>query len=125
MFTKFANPNFLRLSDKIYYPCFFTSMIFLVISLYFSFFASPPDYLQGETVRIMYVHVPCAWFSSLYLLIDVICSFISIVFKHTLADIVARACAPIGCMFYISNINYRFNMGKTNLGNLVGLGCEN
>lgn len=64
MFTKFANPNyFLKISDKIYYPCFLSSIVLFFISFYFSFFASPPDYLQGETVRIMYVHVPCAWLS--------------------------------------------------------------
>ena len=64
MFTRFANPNyFQKLSDKIYFPSLLASIVFLLISLYFSFFASPPDYLQGETVRIMYVHVPCAWLS--------------------------------------------------------------
>ena len=37
--------------------------ILLIIALTFALVLSPPDYLQGETVRIMYIHVPCAWFS--------------------------------------------------------------
>ena len=105
MFTKFANPNyFLKISDKIYYPCFLSSIVLFFISFYFSFFASPPDYLQGETVRIMYVHVPCAWLSLSTYSIMAICSFFSIVFKHTLADIIARACAPVGACFTLATL---------------------
>ena len=117
MFTKFANPNyFLKISDKIYYPCFFSSIVLFFISLYFSFFASPPDYLQGETVRIMYVHVPCAWFSLSTYSIMAICSFFSIVFKHTLADIIARACAPVGACFTLATLITGSIWGKPTWG---------
>ena len=74
---KFANPsNFQKFSEKIFPFCNLITIIFLIIGLYFSFFKSPPDYLQGETVRIMYIHVPCAWLSLMIYSIMAICSFI-------------------------------------------------
>ncbi|MFL2676343.1 MAG: heme ABC transporter permease [Alphaproteobacteria bacterium] len=117
MITKLANPNsFQKLSDKIYFPCLNLSIFFLVISLYYSFFASPPDYLQGETVRIMYIHVPCAWLSLSTYSLMAVCSFISIVFKHTLADIISRACAPIGACFTLATLITGSIWGKPTWG---------
>ena len=60
--------------------------------------------MQGETVRIMYIHVPCAWFSLMIYSLIAICSLFSIVFKHTLADIISRASAPIGASFTLLHL---------------------
>ena len=61
---KFSNPKrFQELSDNVYPWINFWPSFFILIGLYYSFFNSPPDYLQGETVRIMYIHVPSAWLS--------------------------------------------------------------
>ncbi len=117
MFTRFANPsNFQRLSRKIYPLSLTLSLTLLFLGLFYCFFKSPPDYLQGETVRIMYVHVPCAWFSLLTYSIMALCSFISIVFKHTLADIVSRACAPIGVGFTLATLLTGSIWGKPTWG---------
>jgi heme exporter protein C len=60
---------------------------------------SPADYQQGETVRIMYIHVPAAWWSlGVYAFMGV-ASFVGIVWRHALADVAARAAAPIGAVF--------------------------
>lgn len=60
---------------------------------------SPADYQQGETVRIMYVHVPAAWWSlGIYAFMGV-ASLIGIVWRHALADVAARAAAPVGAVF--------------------------
>lgn len=60
---------------------------------------SPADYQQGETVRIMYVHVPAAWWSlGIYGFMGV-ASFVGLVWRHALADVAARAAAPIGATF--------------------------
>jgi len=60
---------------------------------------SPADYQQGETVRIMYVHVPAASLSlGVYVFMGV-ASFVSLVWRHVLADVAARAAAPIGATF--------------------------
>ncbi len=61
--------------------------------------AAPPDYQQGETVRIMFVHVPAAWVSMLAYACLGGASFVSLVFRHALADAAAKAVAPIGATF--------------------------
>ncbi|MAI83422.1 MAG: heme transporter HemC [Rickettsiales bacterium] len=91
-------------------------VIFLTFGIFYSFFNSPPDYLQGESVRIMYVHVPCAWLSLQIYLIMAICSFISIVYKHTLADIISRSCAPIGACFTLITLVTGSIWGKPTWG---------
>ena len=97
---KFSNPKrFQELSDNVYPWINFLAFFFILIGLYYSFFNSPPDYLQGETVRIMYIHVPSAWLSLMIYSSMGICSIISLIWKHTLADIISRSCAPIGASF--------------------------
>jgi heme exporter protein C len=59
----------------------------------------PPDYQQGETVRIMFVHVPAAWTSMLAYACLGAASFVSLVFRHAVADAAARAAAPLGAAF--------------------------
>ena len=59
----------------------------------------PPDYQQGETVRIMFVHVPAAWTSMLAYACLGGASFVSLVFRHAVADAAARAAAPLGAAF--------------------------
>jgi heme exporter protein C len=61
--------------------------------------AAPPDYQQGETVRIMFVHVPAAWTAMLAYACLGGASFFSLVFRHALADAAAKAAAPLGAAF--------------------------
>lgn len=60
---------------------------------------APPDYQQGDTVRIMFIHVPAAWIGLFAYLCLGGASFISLVFRHALADMAATACAPLGAAF--------------------------
>lgn len=60
---------------------------------------SPADYLQGETVRIMYIHVPAAWLSMLTYAVMAVAALGTLVWRHPLADVAARAAAPIGATF--------------------------
>ena len=62
-------------------------------------FASPEDYQQGDTVRIMYVHVPAAWMGLTVYAAMGIASFFGLIFRHALADAAAKAMAPIGAVF--------------------------
>lgn len=64
--------------------------------LYLALFDSPPDYQQGETVRIMYVHVPAAWMGLMLYVAMAAAAGIGIVARHTLADIFCKAAAPVG-----------------------------
>jgi heme exporter protein C len=100
MLNRFANPTqFLRLANKIL-P-WFTGLTVLLIGagLYYAFGASPPDYQQGETVRIMYVHVPSAWMAMFVYAFIVVASAIGLIWKHPIAHICALSAAPIGASF--------------------------
>ncbi|MBR9824629.1 MAG: heme ABC transporter permease [Alphaproteobacteria bacterium] len=71
----------------------------LIAGMYMSFFASPPDYQQGDTVRIMYVHVPAAYMAMAIYGAMAVASFIFFVWRHSLADAAAEVMAPIGAVF--------------------------
>jgi len=100
MINWLANPaRFVRLSAKAVPWCGWTAAVVLAIGLFWSLFVAPPDYQQGDTVRIMYVHVPAAWMAlSVYLFVAV-ASAVGLVWRHPLAEVAARAAAPIGAAF--------------------------
>src|SRR5690349_16734694 len=100
MINRFANPaRFMRVSTRALPWCGWTALIVLAVGLYWSLFAAPPDYQQGNTVRIMFVHVPAAWMAlSVYLFVAV-ASAVALVWRHPLAEVAARAAAPIGAAF--------------------------
>ena len=62
-------------------------------------FNAPPDYQQGHTAKIMFVHVPCAWLSMFIYALIAVSSFGLLVFRHPLADVSAKAAAPLGAAF--------------------------
>ena len=100
MLHQFANPTrFLRLADLIQPWAARLTLILLVAGLYFGLFVSPDDYQQGATVRIMYLHVPAAWMALFCYSVLAIGCGVSLVWKHPLANIAAKATAPIGACF--------------------------
>ncbi len=70
-----------------------------VFALYQALIASPADYLQGESVRIMYVHVPAAWLALGIYIFMAISNSMAIIYKSRFAEITAYAAAPIGLCF--------------------------
>jgi len=74
------------------------ALLLIVPGLWFGF-AAPPDYQQGTTVRIMFIHVPAAETSMFAYACLGGASFFSLVFRHALADAAARAAAPLGAAF--------------------------
>jgi heme exporter protein C len=75
------------------------TLCIFALGLYLAFIASPPDYQQGETVRIMYVHVPCAWMAmGIYSFIALLSAFF-LIWKYPLAGIFARSAASLGALF--------------------------
>jgi heme exporter protein C len=75
------------------------SAVALTLGLYLAFFASPADYQQGDTVRIMYIHVPAAWMAMMCYLLMALSAVFYLVWRHPLADIGARAMALLGAGF--------------------------
>src|SRR5690348_1712971 len=72
--------------------------LLLPFGLYLSFTA-PLDYQQGHAAKIMFVHVPRAWLSMFGYVLVAVSSFGLLVFRHPLADVSAKAAAPIGAVF--------------------------
>ena len=97
---RFANPaRFMRIAERLLPWVSWATGLTLIAGLYFGLFASPADYQQGETVRIMYVHVPSAWMALFIYTTMAVASGSYIVWKHPLADVAAQASAPIGAGF--------------------------
>nr|WP_262693028.1 heme ABC transporter permease [Kordiimonas aestuarii] len=67
--------------------------------LYLALYASPADYQQGESVRIMYIHVPAAWMAMFTYMVVAVASFTALVWRHPLALLAGKAAAPIGLVF--------------------------
>ena len=98
---RYANPHeFMRLSGKVLPFTAIATVACLGTALYLGF-SAPPDYQQGRTVLILFIHVPSATLAlSVYGAIAV-CSLLSLVWRHPLSDIAARAAAPFGALFTV------------------------
>lgn len=97
---KFANPaRFQRLATRLQPWLAVLCAVLLGVGLYYALYASPPDYQQGETVRIMYVHVPAAFLASMVYGAMALGSASFLIWRHPLGDVLAQASAPIGAGF--------------------------
>ena len=92
----------MRLSTVILPWCAVFAGIFLLLGLYLAFFTSPADFQQGDSVRIMYVHVPAAWMALFCYTFMAVASAVSLIWRHPLADLAAKAAAPIGAVFTLA-----------------------
>ncbi|MGY6569901.1 MAG: cytochrome c biogenesis protein CcsA, partial [Salinarimonas sp.] len=94
MWTKLANPGFfMRWSGRLL-PWFAgATVLVFTTGLYMSFFMAPPDYQQGETIRIMYIHVPSAWMALFLYTMMSISAIGTLVWRHPLADVSQKAAA--------------------------------
>lgn len=100
MLNRLANPTFFMTLVERTLPWLAAAcLISLGFGIYQAFFVSPADYQQGETVRIMYVHVPSAWMAMLIYSTIAISALGTLVWKHPLADVAGRTAAPIGAVF--------------------------
>ena len=94
-----ANPTrFLALTARLLPWLALVTIVLLAAGLYLSALA-PDDYQQGATVKIMFIHVPNAWLSMFVWGIMSIASLGTLVWRHPLADVAAKAAAPIGASF--------------------------
>jgi heme exporter protein C len=97
---RFANPNrFLKLANAVLPWCAALTVLFVGAGLYLALLRSPPDYQQGETVRIMYIHVPSAWMALFVYACMAGASATAMIWRHPLADLIAKSAAPVGAGF--------------------------
>ena len=95
-----ANPTrFLSLVDRMVPWLAAVTLILLGIGLYLAFFVAPPDYQQGETVKIMFIHVPAAWLGMFGYVLIAVAALVTLIWRPPLADVAAKTAAPIGATF--------------------------
>lgn len=96
----FANPaRFLRIATWATPLCLLAGLVLASGALIWGVFFGPADQLQGDVVRIIYLHVPTAWLGMMGWSSIAIASFVEIVWRHPLAGIAARAAALPGAVF--------------------------
>lgn len=100
MLHRFANPTrFLRIASAVQPWMAWATVLLGGAGLYLGLLNSPADYQQGNSVRIMYVHVPAAWMAMFCYSSMAIAAAVGLIWKHPLADVAAKATAPIGACF--------------------------
>ncbi len=99
-FHQFGSPPWLFRFAGILSPILWVACLGLTAwGLYWGVFLAPEDYLQGESVRIMYIHVPAAWMSMMIYALMALFGFIALVWHIRATEILAMASAPIGAAF--------------------------
>jgi len=97
---RWANPGrFLRLADAVLPWLSALTAVLLAAGLVGALAVAPPDYQQGMSVKIMYVHVPSAWLALFAYTAVAAASLVALVWRHPLADIAAHAASPVGAAF--------------------------
>ncbi len=95
-----ANPTrFLAFAGTILPWCVAVTVALFAVGLYGALVLAPPDYQQGETVKIMFIHVPAAWLSMFTYGLMTVSALGTLVWRHPLADVSAKAAAPLGAAF--------------------------
>ena len=98
---RYANPHqFMRLSGAVLPFTAIATLLCLGIGLYLGF-SAPPDYQQGRTVLLLFIHVPAATMAMTVYGAIALCSLLSLVWRHPLSDTAARAAAPLGALFTV------------------------
>ncbi len=97
---RLAHPGqFLIWSRYLVWPLIVVTGLLFALGLWFAFFNSPADYQMGDTVRIMYVHVPTAWLSQFVYGAMAVSALGTLVWRHPMADVSMKAAAPLGAAF--------------------------
>ena len=95
-----ANPSrFLQLVERVLPWLVMATLGVFAIGLYQSLLVAPDDYQQGATVKIMFIHVPSAWLGMFCWALMSVAALGTLVWRHPLADVAAKAAAPIGAAF--------------------------
>lgn len=99
------NPHYFSQKVQLMIPLLWVLVVLtMLVGLYQALIVSPPDYQQGEMVRIMYIHVPSSWMALGIYSFMAISSIVSIVWKIRMSFLMAVASAPIGFVFCIISL---------------------
>ena len=116
MFKNFFPNKILSLTNKTINNLIILLIVVVAVGLTYSLFISPPDYIQGDSVRIMYVHVPSSFIALGCFGFIGVASICNLIFKIKLMPLLAKSVAPIGCTFSIISIVTGSLWGKPTWG---------
>ena len=115
--SKIANLKFFYTrTRKLSFFLSLATLVLFCIGVYWGLYIAPTDYLQGDSYRIMYVHVPAAWLSLQTYMIMAVTGFIALVWKIKIMEIASIECAPIGAIFTIIALVSGMVWGKPTWG---------
>jgi heme exporter protein C len=116
MFKDFFPNKILSLGDKVFRVLIILLVLIIVIGLIYALFVSPPDYVQGDSVRIMYVHVPASLLALACFGFIGIASISTLIFKIKILPLMAKSLAPVGFIFALISIVTGSLWGKPTWG---------
>ena len=116
MFKNFFPNKILSLNNKLINSLLIPMILIFFVGLMYALFISPPDYIQGDSVRIMYVHVPSSFIALWCFGFIGIASILNLVFKIKFVTLMAKSLAPIGCIFSLISIVTGSLWGKPTWG---------
>ena len=116
MFKNFFPNKVLSLTNKTINSLVIFLVVVVIIGLTYSLLLSPPDYIQGDSVRIMYVHVPSSFIALSCFGFIGVASICNLIFKIKFMPLLAKSVAPIGCIFSLISIVTGSFWGKPTWG---------
>jgi len=116
MFKNFFPSKILSLDNKLINGLLFLMIFIVLVGLVYALFISPPDYIQGDAVRIMYVHVPSSFIALGCFGFIGIASILNLIFRIKFVSLMAKSLAPVGCIFSLISIVTGSLWGKPTWG---------
>ena len=116
MFKNFFPSKILSLDNKLINGLLFLMILIVFVGLVYALFISPPDYIQGDAVRIMYVHVPSSFIALGCFGFIGIASILNLIFRIKFVSLMAKSLAPVGCIFSLVSIVTGSLWGKPTWG---------
>ena len=116
MFKNFFPSRILSLNNKLINTLLIVMILIVLVGLVYALFISPPDYIQGDAVRIMYVHVPSSFIALGCFGFIGIASILNLIFRIKFVSLMAKSLAPVGCIFSLISIVTGSLWGKPTWG---------
>ena len=116
MFKNFFPRKILSSNNKLINNLIIPMILIVFVGLVYALFLSPPDYVQGDSVRIMYVHVPSSFIALGCFGLIGIASILNLIFKIKFVTLMAKSLAPVGCIFSLVSIVTGSLWGKPTWG---------
>ena len=116
MFKNFFPSKILSLDNKLINGLLFLMILIVLVGLVYALFISPPDYIQGDAVRIMYVHVPSSFIALGCFGFIGMASILNLIFRIKFVSFMAKSLAPVGCIFSLVSIVTGSLWGKPTWG---------